>query len=49
MTPEIDDRRPPQEPDTQPEKSKSPLDALNATAVGPKASQALQTETGTAA
>ncbi|WP_139157502.1 hypothetical protein, partial [Enterobacter hormaechei] len=32
----------PQEPDTQPEKSKSPLDALNDTAVGQKASQALK-------
>lgn len=49
MTPENDDRRPPQEPDTQPEKSKSPLDALNDTAVGQKASQALKTVTGTAA
>ncbi|MCD5879640.1 hypothetical protein, partial [Klebsiella pneumoniae] len=28
MTPENDDRRPPQEPDTQPEKSKSTLEAL---------------------
>lgn len=45
MTPENDDRRPPQEPDTQPEKSKSPLDALNDTAVGQKASQALKTVT----
>ena len=42
MTPENDDRRPPQEPDTQPEKNKSPLDALNDTAVGQKASQALK-------
>ena len=49
MTPENDDRRPPQEPDTQPEKNKSPLDALNDTAVGQKASQALKTVTGTAA
>ncbi len=31
MTPENDDRRPPQEPDTQPEKSKSTLEALNDT------------------
>ncbi len=36
MTPENDDRRPPQEPDTQPEKSKSTLEALNDTAVGQK-------------
>lgn len=49
MTPENDDRRPPQEPDTQPEKSKSTLEALNDTAVGQKASQALKTVTGTAA
>ena len=42
MTPENDDRRPPQEPDTQPEKSKSTLEALNDTAVGQKASQALK-------
>ena len=49
MTPENDDRRPPQEPDTQPEKSKSTPEALNDTAVGQKASQALKTVTGTAA
>ena len=42
MTPENDDRRPPQEPDTQPEKSKSTPEALNDTAVGQKASQALK-------
>ena len=42
MTPENDDRRPIQEPDTQPEKSKSTLEALNDTAVGQKASQALK-------
>ena len=42
MTPENDDRRPPQEQDTQPEKSKSTLEALNDTAVGQKASQALK-------
>ncbi len=49
MTPENDDRRPPQEPDTQPEKSKSTLRPLMTPPSGQKASQALKTVTGTAA
>ncbi|MGR7785708.1 YhjD/YihY/BrkB family envelope integrity protein [Klebsiella aerogenes] len=49
MTPENDDRQPPQETGQQPEKNKSTLAAINDSAVGQKANQALKTVTGTAA
>nr|VUD34341.1 inner membrane protein YhjD [Raoultella sp. NCTC 9187] len=46
MTPENDATRPAQDPGQQPEKSKSTLAAINESAVGQKANQALKSVTG---
>ena len=48
MTSENDAKRPTQDPGQPPEKSKSPLAAINDSAVAQKANQALKTVTGTA-
>ena len=48
MTSENDAKRPTQDPGQPPEKSKSPLAAINDSAVAQKANQALKSVTGTA-